>query len=115
MGLLSAPLLILRRLIECVHIVLKKDRRVWGWVDGVSLGSVFADVITPDCCNLQVDCREKSARFTPPLVSICRYYDGGGGEASTGPGHVGRRYRKQQSTNNRRVMDWRHMAQRTFH
>lgn len=41
---------------------------------GVSLGRVLSGLITPDSCNLQVDSREKSARFTLLRVSICRHY-----------------------------------------
>lgn len=41
---------------------------------GVRLGRVLSGLITPDSCNLQVDSREKSARFTLLRVSICRHY-----------------------------------------
>lgn len=54
---------------------------------GVRLGRVLSGLITPDSCNLQVDSREKSARFTLLRVSICRHY----GAAHTGGRPVGRR------------------------
>lgn len=41
---------------------------------GVRLGRVLSALITPDSCNLQVDSREKAARFTLLWVSICRHY-----------------------------------------
>lgn len=43
-------------------------------MEGVKLGRVLSGLITPDSCNLQVDSREKSARFTLLRVSICRHY-----------------------------------------
>lgn len=70
-----------------------------GWSVGVSLGKGFSGLITTDRCNLQVDSREKSARFTLPWVSICRHNGGGGGGAGARPGRVGRRDRKRQTTN----------------
>ncbi|CAB1433638.1 unnamed protein product [Pleuronectes platessa] len=41
---------------------------------GMRLGRVLSGLITPDSCNLQVDSREKAARFTLLRVSICRHY-----------------------------------------
>lgn len=83
-------------MIERVHVSGGRGVRGFG---GVSLGRVFSGLITTDRCNLQVDSREKSARFTLPWVSICRHYAGGGGGASARPGRVGRRDRKRQTTN----------------
>lgn len=49
---------------------------VCGRTRGVNLGRLLLGLITPDSCNLQVDSREKSARFTLLRVSICRHYGG---------------------------------------
>lgn len=44
----------------CSYVRWERDRKVWGWVDGwgMSLGRVFADLITSNCHNLQGDNEE---------------------------------------------------------